>query len=47
MLKVFAAVEMQLATCICSIPTSPSNLKLRKLSLIGLRVFIPEIYSAK
>jgi len=25
-----AAVEMQLATCTCSIPTSPSNLKLRK-----------------
>jgi len=29
MLKVHAAVEMQIAACTCSIPTSPSYLKLR------------------
>ena len=39
MLKVHAAVEVQIDVCICSIPTSPSYLKLRKLTLIGLMGF--------
>ena len=39
MLKVHAAIEVQLAACICSITNSPSYLKLRKLTLIGLMGF--------
>jgi len=45
MLKVHAAVEMQLATSTCSIPTSCSYLKLRKFTLVGLMGILPEIYS--
>jgi len=45
MLKVHVAVEMLLAACTCNIPTSPSNLKPRKLILIGLiGFFLPEIH---
>ena len=39
MLKVPAAVEVQLATCTCSIPTSPNYPKPRKLTLISLMGF--------
>ena len=39
MLKVHTAVEVQLATRTCSIIVSPSYLKLRKLTLIGLMGF--------
>jgi len=39
MLKVHAAVEVLLATCTCSVPTSSSYLKPRKLTLIGLMGF--------
>lgn len=35
MLKVHIAVEMQLAACTCNLPTFPSNLKPRNLTLIG------------
>jgi len=35
MLKVHAAVEVQLAACTYSITTSPSYLKLRKLTLMS------------
>jgi len=38
-LQVHAAAEVQLAACTCSIPSSPSYLKLRKLTLIGLMGF--------
>ena len=34
-----AAVEVQLAACTCSIIASPSYLKLRKVTLIGLMGF--------
>jgi len=44
MLKVHAAVEVQLTACTCSIIASPSFLKLRNLTLIGLMVLLPEIY---
>ena len=44
MLKVHAAVEVQLAACTCNIPTSPSYLKLRNLTLIDLMSFLSEIY---
>jgi len=40
MLQVHAAVEVQLAACTCSIIASPSYLKLRKLTLIGLMGFL-------
>jgi len=39
MLKVHAAVKVQLAACTCSIIASPSNLKLRNLTLVGLMSF--------
>ena len=39
MLKVHAAAEVQLAAYTCSIPSPPSYLKLRKLTLIGLMGF--------
>ena len=46
MLKVLAAVEVQLrAVCTCRIPTSLNYLKLRKVTLIGLVGFLPEIYN--
>ena len=41
MLKVHAAVEVQLTACTCSIIASPSYLKLRNLTLIDLMVFLP------
>jgi len=41
MLKVRAAVKVQLAACTIA---SPSYLKLRKLTLIGLMAFLPQIY---
>jgi len=44
MLKVHAAVEVQLAACTFSIIASPRYLKLRKLNLIGLMVFLPDIH---
>jgi len=44
MLKVHAAVEVQPAACTCSIFASPSYLKLRKLTLIGLLVFLLDIH---
>jgi len=40
MLKVVAGVEVQLATCSCTIIASPSHLKPRKLTLIGLMGFL-------
>jgi len=36
---VHVAVEVQQAACKCILPTSPSNLKLRNLTLIGLMGF--------
>ena len=44
MLKVHAAIEVQLAACTCSIIATPRYLKLRKLTLIGLMVFFPDVH---
>ena len=44
MLKACAAVEVQLDAYTCSITTSPSYLKLRKVDLNRPNGFLPEIY---
>jgi len=44
MLKMNAAVEVQLAVSTGSIIASPSYLKLRNLTLTGLMVLLPDIH---